>query len=208
MDTSETSTGERERAPVEAAMDSGVPNYLVAKYRLGDFRLAFVTDKDDVKGHGQWLRSVMTEKIDAHTRGGNGAPFAMGSGGPVLSAWVVGKCNRVLGQELTEAEERAHAHLARKAQARELEAWGQFKVFSPVKMGAQSEEIVDTLWAPTCRGMDGMKTAKARLVAMVYQNPDLRNGNADIAGRVSRRSCHLQRTSLGALRNGRWGASL
>ena len=55
-------------------------------------------------------------------------------------------------------------------------------------MGAQSEEVADTRWVLTWKGVDSAKTAKARLVAEGYQDPDLRNGNADYAGCVSRYS--------------------
>ena len=50
---------------------------------------------------------------------------------------------------MTEAEERAHADLARKARRRKLEAWEQFKAFPPAKMGAQSKEMVDSRWVLT-----------------------------------------------------------
>ena len=48
--------------------------------------------------------------------------------------------------------------------------------------------------------MGATKTVKARFVATGYQGPDLRDGNVDIAGCVSRRSPHLQLISLGALK--------
>ena len=94
--------------------------------------------------HAQWWRSDKKEKIDSRTRKGPGAPLATYSGGPALSARVAEEPNRVLVKELTSAGERAHAALARKAQERELEPWGQFKVSSPVKLGAQSKVLVDT----------------------------------------------------------------
>ena len=40
----------------------------------------------------------------------------------------------------------------------------------------------------------------ARLVAKGYRNPDLRDGDVDIAGCVGRRSSNLQTISLGALK--------
>ena len=46
--------------------------------------------------------------------------------------------------------------------------------------------------------VEGEKTVKAGLVAKGYQDPDLRMGNVDIAGRVSRRSPHFRAISLGA----------
>ena len=45
-----------------------------------------------------------------------------------------------------------------------------------------------------------MEIGKARLVAKSYQDPDPRMGNAEIAGRESRRSSHLHVIYLGALR--------
>ena len=85
---------------------------------------------------------------------------------------------------------------------KELETWGQFKGFAPVKIGAQSKDLADTQWVLTCKETDGAKPAKARLVAKGCQDPDLRGGNVDIAGCVGRRSSRLQLLSLGALR--RW----
>ena len=54
-------------------------------------------------------------------------------------------------------------------------------------------------WVLAWKEVDGEKTAKARLAASGYQDPDLRMGNVDVAGCVSRRSSQLQATSLGAL---------
>ena len=68
----------------------------------------------------------------------------LAGGGPVLSPWVADERNRVLGQELTESEERAHADLALKEKVRELEAWGLFKVFPRGVMGAQSKDLAVT----------------------------------------------------------------
>ena len=87
-----------------------------------------------------------------------------------------------------------------KAQGRELDAWGQPKVFSPVKMGSHPEDVADTRWLLTWKEVEGAKTVKARFAVKGFQGPDLRNGNADIAGFVSRRSSQLQLISLGALK--------
>ena len=101
-----------------------------------------------------------------------------------------------------EAAERMHADLARRAKERKLEAWGQFNVSSPEKMGTQSKDMVDTRWVLTWKEVDGVKTAKARLLARGYQDPDLRNGAVDNEGCVSRRSSHLRLVSLVALEPG------
>ena len=67
-------------------------------------------------------------------------------------------------------------------------------------IGAQSKDLVDTRWALTGEIGDGVKPVGARLATKGYQDPDLRRGNVDFAGRVSRRSPHVQLISLGALR--------
>ena len=82
----------------------------------------------------------------------------MDGGGPLLSAWVAEERNRILGQELTEVEERAHADLARMAIEWELESWEQFKAPPLVKMETQSKDLVDTRWVLTWREADGVKT--------------------------------------------------
>ena len=89
--------------------------------------------------------------------------------------------------------------LAVKGEGRGLEAYEQSKVSSPVEMGAQSEEMMDTNWVSTWKEVGGENTVKARLVAKGYQAPDPRYGHVDIAGCVSRRSSRLQLISLGAL---------
>ena len=83
---------------------------------------------------------------------------------------------------------------------REFEIWEHFKVPSPKKIGAESTDLVDTRWVLTWKEVDGVKTAEARSVANRYQDPDLRMGNVDIAGCVSRRSSHSQLIPLGALK--------
>ena len=62
---------------------------------------------------------------------------------------------RVSGQESSQGEERLHADLVRKANERKLDEWEQFKVFSPVKMGAQAEDVVNTRWALTWKVVGG-----------------------------------------------------
>ena len=83
------------------------------QFRLGDLHPAFVKDKDADKGHAQWWRSDTKGKIDTETRKDSGASPAMVGGGPVLSAWGAGGRNRILGQELTEVEERASGPCAK-----------------------------------------------------------------------------------------------
>ena len=68
-----------------------------------------------------------------------------------------------------------------------------------MKTGTQSKDLVDARWVLTWKEVDGSKTLKARLVAKGYGDPDLRNGNVEIAGRVCRTSSHCQLISPGAL---------
>ena len=86
---------------------------------------------------------------------------------------------------------------AREENGGELAAWEQFRVSPTVETGTESMEMVDRRWVLTWKEVDGVKTARARLVAMGYQDPDLRNGDVDIACCVSRRSSHLRLISLG-----------
>ena len=144
-------------------MGSNVPNQSAEKKSLlGDRHLAFVSDKDVAKGHSQWWRSDITEKIGTQTREDPGASSVMDGAGPVLSARVAGECNRVLGQEFAEVEERVRAGLARRTRVSELGTWGQFKVPPPAKMGTQSEEMADTRWVWAWKEVDGVTTVKAR----------------------------------------------
>ena len=55
METSETISGERERAPVGGVMDSDISNRLSGKKcRVGDFHLASVAVKAVVAARAQW----------------------------------------------------------------------------------------------------------------------------------------------------------
>ena len=75
----------------------------------------------------------MKEEIDTQTRKDAGPPFALGGEAPVLSAWAAEERDRTWGREFTEAAGRARADIVRMAEDRELEAWGQFKVSSPME---------------------------------------------------------------------------
>ena len=54
-------------------------------------------------------------------------------------------------------------------------------------MGAPAGEDVDNRLALTLKEVEGETAAEARLVARGYQDPDLRGGDVDAAGCVSRR---------------------
>ena len=69
-----------------------------------------------------------------------------------------------------------------------------------MQVGTQTEDVVETRWVLTWREVEGKKTVKVRFVAKRYQDPDLRDGNVDIAGWVNRRSSHLRLIFLIALK--------
>ena len=89
------------------------------------------------------------------------------------------------------------------AKMRESDAWSQLEVYSPVDPGSRGKEVVGTRWVLTWKAADGVKTAKGRLVAGGFQDPDLENGLVETSGRVSLRPSHLQVVSLAALRGRR-----
>ena len=109
-------------------MDSDISSRSVdKKIRLGDLRLASVTDTGAAREHAQSWRSDIEDKVDTQTRMDPGASFGLDGGGPVLSAWFAGDCSRFSGRELTQSEECVRADLARKAKVGELGAWGHFR---------------------------------------------------------------------------------
>ena len=63
-----------------------------------------------------------------------------------ISAWVADKCDRVPGQELSEVEEAAHAHLVREAEGKEPGAWDSFGVSERLTAGDSGKSAVDTRW--------------------------------------------------------------
>ena len=96
-----------------------------------------------------------------------------------------------------------HGDLVASAKMKELEAWGKFKVFSPVKSNSLSKKSVDSHWVLTWKMVEGLKTVKARVVAKGFQDPDLQEGLVDTSGCVRLRSSHLQVISLSALKKWR-----
>ena len=85
-------------------------------------------------------------------------------------------CNRVLGQELSEAEEAVNEDLVRAAEEKELDAWKSFAVFEPIKAGDLGKSAADTRWVLAWKTVEGVQTAKTRKVAKGFQDPDLKGG--------------------------------
>ena len=101
---------------------------------------------------------------------------------------------------MAEEAERVRADPAGKAEDGELGAWRQFKVSPALKIGAHAKDVADTRWVSTWTEAGGEETTKARQVAKGRRDPDLRDGNVDIAGHGGRRFPHLQSISPGARR--------
>ena len=141
----------------------------------------------------------MKDKIDTQTRKDPGASFFFWRRGPVLSARVAEERSRVSGRELAGEDERTRADPARRAKGGGLGLWKQFKVFSSSKMGAQPKDVGDTRRVPTWTEVGGARTVEARYVATGYQDPDLRNSKADIAGCARKRSYHSQIRAIWSL---------
>ena len=87
MGTSETIDRKRERAPEEGAIDSDNPTQpLGKKCRVGYPHVAFLADKEVVRGRAQWWHFEMREKVDTQPRQNCSAPSVINRGGSVLSA--------------------------------------------------------------------------------------------------------------------------
>ena len=105
--------------------------------------------------------------------------------------------NRAPGQELSEAAGKLHAYQARGAAVKEFDARKQFKAFDPFKEGCISKAAVSARWAPTWEMADGAKCVMTRVAAKGYEDPVLRDGSVDSAGRVS--LCSSERSRLFSL---------
>ena len=71
-----------------------------------------------------------------------------------------------------------------------------------MRAGDFGESAVDTRWVLASKTVEGVKKAKARVVAKGLQQPGLKDGIVDTSGYVSLRSCRLQFTNLSALKKG------
>ena len=76
----------------------------------------------------------------------------------------------------------AHARAVRDAKVKELDAWKSLKVSKSLRAGDGIETAVDTRWALAWEMAEGGKTARARLAAKSFQDPDLKNGIVDTSG--------------------------
>ena len=102
-----------------------------------------------------------------------------------ISAWVALACEKALGQELSAQVEHLNAELVASAKMKELDAWGKFKVLSPVRPSRLSRSPVDSRCALTWKMVGGKKSVKDRLSAKGSQDPDLQEGLVDTSGCVA-----------------------
>ena len=70
-----------------------------------------------------------------------------------------------LGARIAGEGESAYEKHVLEAKAREMDAWKQFKVYSPMEPGNCNKEIAGTRWVLTWKMVEGVKTVKARLAA-------------------------------------------
>ena len=77
----------------------------------------------------------MESLLDAPFQTDPSESVAVDGMGPAISAWVADGRKRISGQELAEEEEELHKNSVSDAKERELSAWEQFKVSSPIKEG-------------------------------------------------------------------------
>ena len=101
MDASETRPGERNRVTVDVAENSDeLHGNREIRRRAGGLRLAFVAFKAVAEGRAQWRNPELKARWGAtHTSAAEGEEVA-------IFAWIAGERNLVLGQELTEEEEK------------------------------------------------------------------------------------------------------
>ena len=199
----------RRRAPkgLGETGESAVEEQKVDKrFRRAGAHLNFQTNREILKHHGQWREKEMQLFLNTGRGNDDVTVFEYGVGeicNVVATAKAADECNRILGQELPQEEERLYAKDVLAAKTRELDARTQFKVYNPLEPGKGTEEVVGTRWVLTWKMVEGAKTAKARLVAKGYQGPDFKQGLVETSGSASLRPPHLQVVSLAALRGWR-----
>ena len=102
-ETSETLSGTRNRA-MGSAMNNlaELPATEGQRCRVGDPYVAFVVDKEIVKGHASWRNPEIKARWDATQ-----AP-AVEKLGAAISVWTAGERRRDLGQQLREVEKESN----------------------------------------------------------------------------------------------------
>ena len=88
----------------------------------------------------------------------------------------------------------------RSAKGRGYRAWGEFKVFPPVKRGAPTKAAANSRWVIARKIVDGARNVKARLVAEHPQGPELKAGRVESSGCASLRTPHLRVVSMSAIK--------
>ena len=121
---------------------------------------SFVQNKNLIKEQAPRWNSQLKPQVGVATSPDVGGMDA------ALSAWVAYECDRVLGQELSAQDERLFEVEVSQAKCMELEAWRNFKAFCPIGAADVRKPAIDTRRVLTWKMKDGVKSAKARFVAM------------------------------------------
>ena len=82
---------------------------------------------------------------------------------------------------------------------------GILRGFQAIRAGFSGKSAVDTRWVLARKTVEGVKTVKARLVAGVFQGPELTEGAVDTSECLRLRLSALQVISLRATKNGEYG---
>ena len=110
-------------------------------------------------------------------------------------------CGRMRPHFETGIDGEGRAHVfgpSARGESEGIRSMGSLPRFSPAQPGTQLEDLADTRGVLAWKEVEGDKTVKARLLAKGFRGPDLRMGNVNMAGCVSRRSSQLQVIFLGA----------
>ena len=85
-----------------------------------------------------------------------------------------------MGQELSPAAEKLHAHLVQAGMLRELAAWEKFGFYAKRNECNVSKQTAQTRRVLTWKRADGKERVKVRLVERAFQGPDLTEGPAGV----------------------------
>ena len=108
--------------------------------RRADAYLNFATKKEISKRHSRWREKGMQLLRNTPPTLRDGAIDV------VSPAQAADASDRILGQELPPDEDRLYEKDAPAAKTRELDAWSQFKVYSPMEPGKCNKDVVETRW--------------------------------------------------------------
>ena len=133
-------------------------------------QVSLVANKNFAKDHASWRNPTLKSQINL------AAVAPIDGVESAISARAALACEKALGQELCAQEEHLRVELVASAKTKDLEARVEFKVFTPVRSSSLPESPVDTRLFLARKMVGGKKSAKARLAAKGFQDPDLQGG--------------------------------